>query len=156
MAWRRPGDKPLSEPMTVSLLTHTCVTRPQWVKSVTVIWLNVWVPFWWPQYWPPGQHVLFIIRSCKLLGLSFANMIVLNKFCWMISQHRFRWWHGLDETMSHCLCQWGVLVMPVSVTRGTQVHEWGRHLFVWCVCVCVCAGAWRMLVRIEFSLVCYK
>ena len=33
MAWRRPGDKPLSEPMVVSLLTHICVTRPQWVKD---------------------------------------------------------------------------------------------------------------------------
>ena len=32
MAWRRPGNKPLSEPMMVSLLTHICVTRPQWVK----------------------------------------------------------------------------------------------------------------------------
>ena len=32
MAWRRPGDKPLSEPMMVSLLTHICVTWPQWVK----------------------------------------------------------------------------------------------------------------------------
>ena len=32
MAWRRPGDKPLSEPMMVSLPTHICVTRPQWVK----------------------------------------------------------------------------------------------------------------------------
>ena len=31
MAWRRPGDKPLSEPMMVSLPTHICVTRPQWV-----------------------------------------------------------------------------------------------------------------------------
>ena len=29
MAWRRPGDKPLSEPVLVSLLTHICVTRPQ-------------------------------------------------------------------------------------------------------------------------------
>ena len=29
MVWRRPGDKPLSEPMMVSLLTHICVTRPQ-------------------------------------------------------------------------------------------------------------------------------
>ena len=28
MAWRRPGDKPLSEPMMVSLLMHICVTRP--------------------------------------------------------------------------------------------------------------------------------
>ena len=32
MAWHRRGDKSLSEPMMVSLLTHICVTRPQWVK----------------------------------------------------------------------------------------------------------------------------
>ena len=36
MAWRRPGDKPLSEPMMVSLPTHLCVTRPQWVNAVCV------------------------------------------------------------------------------------------------------------------------
>ena len=29
MAWRRPGDKTLSEPMMVSLLTYICVTLPQ-------------------------------------------------------------------------------------------------------------------------------
>ena len=34
MAWRRPGDKPLSEPMMVKLLTHICVTRSQWVKTI--------------------------------------------------------------------------------------------------------------------------
>ena len=32
MAWRWPGDKPLSEPMMVRSLTHICVTRPQWVN----------------------------------------------------------------------------------------------------------------------------
>ena len=32
MAWRRPGDKPLSEPMMVELPTHIYVTRPHWVK----------------------------------------------------------------------------------------------------------------------------
>ena len=36
MAWRRSGDKPLSEPMMVSLLTHICVTRPQWVNKPTI------------------------------------------------------------------------------------------------------------------------
>ena len=35
MAWRRLGDKPLSEPMMVRLPTHICVTRPQWVKPMT-------------------------------------------------------------------------------------------------------------------------
>ena len=33
MAWRRPGDKPWYETMMVTLLTHICVTRPQWVKK---------------------------------------------------------------------------------------------------------------------------
>ena len=35
MAWRRPGNKPLSKPMMVNLLTHLCVTRPQWVNTWT-------------------------------------------------------------------------------------------------------------------------
>ena len=34
MAWRRPGDKPLSEPMMARLPTHICVTRPQWVNAI--------------------------------------------------------------------------------------------------------------------------
>ena len=33
MAWRPPGNKPLSESTMVSLLTHICITRPQWVKD---------------------------------------------------------------------------------------------------------------------------
>ena len=37
MAWRRSGDKPLSEPMVVSLLTHTCVTWPQWVNVESLL-----------------------------------------------------------------------------------------------------------------------
>ena len=36
MAWCRPGDKPLSEPMMVSSLTHICVTRPQWVNQCII------------------------------------------------------------------------------------------------------------------------
>ena len=33
LVWRRRGDKPLSEPMMVSLLAHICVIRPQWVRD---------------------------------------------------------------------------------------------------------------------------
>ena len=33
MAWRRPGDKPLSVPMMLSLLTHIRVNRHQWVNN---------------------------------------------------------------------------------------------------------------------------
>ena len=34
ISWRRSGDKPLSEPMMVSLPTQICVLRPQWIKLV--------------------------------------------------------------------------------------------------------------------------
>ena len=37
-AWRRSGEKPLSEPMMVSLPTHMCVTRPQWVNATLWQW----------------------------------------------------------------------------------------------------------------------
>ena len=40
MAWRRSGDKPLSQPMIVSLPTHICVTRPQWVKRYFYVFFS--------------------------------------------------------------------------------------------------------------------
>ena len=66
MAWCRTGDKSLSAPMMVSLPTHICVTRPQWVKWFTVntqqrhmgcfswIWNEIYLPYfslpWFMQY----------------------------------------------------------------------------------------------------------
>ena len=41
IAWRRSGDKPLSELMMVSLPTHICVTRPQWVNILFYSNLNI-------------------------------------------------------------------------------------------------------------------
>ena len=43
MAWRRPGNKPLSKPMLVSLLTHICVTRLQGVNPgcTELVWKNI-------------------------------------------------------------------------------------------------------------------
>ena len=41
MACRLPGDKPLSETMVISLLTHICVTRPHWV-NVQMCFALIW------------------------------------------------------------------------------------------------------------------
>ena len=41
MAWRRPGDKPLSQSIMVSSLMHICVSQPQWAKIQflnTLLW----------------------------------------------------------------------------------------------------------------------
>ena len=51
MAWRQRGDKPLSGPMMVSLLTHICVTLPQWIKHLR---------------WPTNRGFLLRIQTCSL------------------------------------------------------------------------------------------
>ena len=58
MAWRRPGDKPLSEPMMVSLLTLICVTRPQWVNAcIWGIWHIIWcISLMFPQTYAKAQY----------------------------------------------------------------------------------------------------
>ena len=37
MAWCRPGDKLLSEPIRVNLQTQLCINRPQWVYQAVAI-----------------------------------------------------------------------------------------------------------------------
>ena len=59
MAWRRPGDKPLSEPMMVSLTTHICVTRPQWVNSALPSTAYI---RWWT------ESTLVQVMACCLFG----------------------------------------------------------------------------------------
>ena len=51
MAWRRPGNNPLSETMVVRLPTYIFVTRPQWVNENRPYYLHPcrswWMPFTW-------------------------------------------------------------------------------------------------------------
>ena len=65
MAWCRPGDKPLSEPMMVRLPTHIWVTQPQWLKISRkvfiwniwlhgIIWINIQINSW--------MHLIFAHR----------------------------------------------------------------------------------------------
>ena len=66
MAWRRSGDESLSEPMMVSLLTHICVTRPQWINVVIRLEREViihisrgnWVEcyIWYTEAAPGSRH----------------------------------------------------------------------------------------------------
>ena len=69
MAWRRPGDKPSSELMTVSLLTHICVTRPQWVQ-------------WWP--------FSFGVNKWTLLGPEMRTSINWLVIAKLVNQHNAR------------------------------------------------------------------
>ena len=41
MARSRPGDKPLSQPIVVSLPTHKFITRPQWVNIIKLLIISL-------------------------------------------------------------------------------------------------------------------
>ena len=49
MAWRHPGDKPLSEPIMVNLPTHICVTRHLNGRNSG---------YQQPLYWPSSHRIL--------------------------------------------------------------------------------------------------
>ena len=79
MAWRRPGDKPLSGPMMVSLLTHICVTRPQWVKCMLRYMINT-----------SRRHFRMHFLEWKSLNLEYS----LTEVC---SQGSNRQWYSIGS-----------------------------------------------------------
>ena len=91
MAWRQPGDEPLSEPMIVSILTHICVTRPQWVKK----------PLLEPIL--TKTHDLgYLDLVCKTDGFVIWFLIV--DVCPTDSRTTSGWWTLVQKT-SVCCCQ---------------------------------------------------
>ena len=85
MAWRRPGDKPLSEPMMVWSPTHICVTRPQWVKGQ--FWLKS--EFFRMESDLLENHVLFlswssfIVKWCDWITILLASSKGKLCSCWL-------------------------------------------------------------------------
>ena len=92
MAWCLPGDKPLSEPMMVSLLTHICVTRPQWVNPAYSRLLMSWQmkepghqqPCYWPSSWK------FLVSAPEGLRMSSSynkHNLTFNLGIWQMRIH---------------------------------------------------------------------
>ena len=87
MAWRRPGDKPLSEPMMIVILpTHICVAWPQWVNtcwwSVTVVRFILYIfpcQYRWFRTWCQAvcgrPHLL---PSLRVMILSWLEIFTLH------------------------------------------------------------------------------
>ena len=75
MAWRRPVDKPLSEPMVARLPTHICVSLPQWVKGDK-----------WPCYQVLHHNLLVQARSvtaiCVPCHLRNSNIESIGHSLW--------------------------------------------------------------------------
>ena len=71
MAWRRSGNKPLSEPMMVSLLTHICIAQPQRVnKQFQIYLLHLNVKILWQKI-----HAKIILCKLSMTGVKFYFLI---------------------------------------------------------------------------------
>ena len=89
MAWRRLGDKPLSEPVMVSLLMHICSTRPQWVN---VNWISM-TPY-------PG-YSQFLAISCPAY-----KMLKVFKYIAYISFIITHQWDKIIISVAHYVAGW--------------------------------------------------
>ena len=95
MAWCRPGDKPLSEPMLIFVPTHICVTRSQWVK-LTIIGSDNGLS--------PDRCLAFIRTNAGILLIgpfgTYFSEILIEIHC-----HIFHWrkciWKCCLENGSH-------------------------------------------------------
>ena len=88
LAWRRPRHKPLSEQMLVSLLTHICVTRPQWVIGIdTKLEVIVVSPTAWEAYHNPRSKP----SGC---GQPFRSLVTPQ---WPKSRYQFIFYHDASK-----------------------------------------------------------
>ena len=84
MAWRWPGDKPLSEPMMVRSLMHICITWPQWVNisSLNSIWYSSYImPDFYLGKQKPNQKFCYIFKQ----NMKWTFLLQRNKRlpCWL-------------------------------------------------------------------------
>ena len=76
MAWRRPGNKPLSEPMMFSLLTHICVTRPQRLNGTQPSAGTILTRHTLNQQWP----VAYLHRGSVMWKEALWELLFMCKF----------------------------------------------------------------------------
>ena len=93
MPWRRSGDKPLSEPMMVSLLMHICVAPPQWVKWIHLL-VCVIVNWLWQLHTP--NCIIFPMLA------SFLWRILLKHVTGELQRNA----HSLHEVVSCAVTGW--------------------------------------------------
>ena len=67
MAWRRPGNKPFSEPMSIFVPMHICVTRPQWVKGSWYL-VRSCEPYWRKSYGLKKYFSRLLMAKTNLRG----------------------------------------------------------------------------------------
>ena len=124
------GDKPLSELMMVSLLMHICVTRPQWIKGMSL---------WWPLW---GLLSCYYVSKWSHCSLFDDGALVDEIFGCII----FIW---VTETSLHW--QGTGIVSPVM---NTSPHP--PVMFLWCRMVVWIGCLWFVIMTTNSGKILYS
>ena len=116
MVWCRPSDKPVSEPIVVILLTHICVTQPQWVNIVSpAVWYIK--PTW---DWNGAEK--WNLRMCvgklskpytESSSKTTRRNEILNSYCLCLSISTFWYEHLFFRCLRLSAC---MSLRPLSIT----------------------------------------
>ena len=145
MAWRRPGDKSLSEPMMVRLSTHICVTRPQWVNKkhsvqTTEEQRNVWSRAL--KMKKKYNDVIMRAMASQITGVSIVSAAICSvadkrnikaplhwHLCWDSPGHR--WVFSQRASYAECISiRWHHHENPGS-RRWLWIASKSYQLFLW-------------------------
>ena len=138
MAWRRPGDKPLSEPMII-LLMHICVTRPQWVNCLCDEFCRGNMKMY--------LHFFSILRWCKLL----KSFLMKKISCFFLSVYSCRyhftsyvimhlkikfWFESSGKLLHDKLCSILQISLNYFVCKRCPWSQYTPSAWWWQYCIC--------------------
>ena len=121
IAWRHPGDKPLSEPMMVSLLTHICVTRPQWVNEL------------WPSdnTYHRSWSTLGTIMACHIFSAQLLPEPMLTQ---MDPSIRNKFWCNLDRNTTISLKKMHLNMLSAKWQPSCSTLNVLSNIMIFCEC----------------------
>ena len=118
MAWCQPGDKPLSEPMMIKLLTQICVTWPHWVNAL--------------RYFSPGRqatictlnrnHYFLRAGTTSRTGGFFLGVLTLSA-CLTACTNNMTCQHVLWDFQNGRTChgfRWEFVCSPITCCRASR------------------------------------
>ena len=125
MAWRRPSDKPLSELMMVNLLTHICVTRPQWVKGISlnhIGYMYTNFPFsskWQAIVWMNGG-LIYILTPKRVIEYDHDKLKNIRNISTSSRSHT----HNIDaQTCPFCITKTHIKVLQSSPASNPDMPK---------------------------------
>ena len=128
MAWRRSGEKPLFEPMMVNLLTHICVTRPQWVNVMFPMWTG-YVVIWsyHAPWWATSSVLVNDVFLCTCMSQSWRVVPFTVTISYVVWDHTIYKAHSSITLFSQSFNVTNTLVIFI-LSHANLIAEQRRHL----------------------------